>query len=144
MSNTVKGLMSLVIAAACTGYAAAGMAPAAAPAQLAAEEHKEKARELGSKEIAGYTVKVMQETDVKAGQEGAFAIALSGGKGKPKAIRGWVGVANAEGSVKAKALPEEDEWHCHVEVPEPIPDKSQFWVEIETDAGKKKAGFDYK
>jgi hypothetical protein len=55
-----------------------------------------------------------------------------------------VGIASAEGSAKGKAVAEGEEWHAHVEVPKPIPDKSQLWVEIETDAGKKKAAFDYK
>lgn len=151
MHNAMKSLMSLVVAGACTGYVVAGAMPAAGPIRLAADDHsgdkhaeKGKNRELGSKEIAGYTAKVMQESDVKTGEEGAFVIVLSGGTGKPKAIRAWVGVQDAEGSVKGKAVAAGEEWHAHVEVPKPIPDKSQLWVEIETDAGKKKAAFDYK
>lgn len=152
MRNTIKAVLSLVLAGACSGYATADAQPFPAPIRLAADDHaghqheahQGARKELGSKEIAGYSVKVMQESPVHAGEEAAFAIVLSGKKEKPKAIRAWVGVQDAEGSVKGKAVPEKDEWHAHLEVPTPIPPQSQLWVEIETEAGKKKAAFDYK
>lgn len=115
----------------------------AAPAPAADHSHKGE-RQLGSKEIAGYTVKVIQESDVKPGEEGAFAIELSGKDEKPKAIRAWVGDHSAAGSVKMKAVPEGKEWHAHVEVPRNLPSNAQFWVEIETARGKTKGAFDYK
>lgn len=108
------------------------------------DAHKDGQKQLAAKEIAGYTVKVLQESAVKAGKEAAFAIVLTGKKEKPKAVRAWVGVQSAEGSAKGKAVAEGEEWHAHVETPSPIPAKSQFWVEIETSAGKKKVAFDYK
>ena len=151
MSNTIKAVLSLAIAGTFFGHATTSAEQQPAPVHQAddhaghkQQEKKDDRKQLGSKEIAGYAVKVMQESDVKAGEEAAFAIVLSGKKDKPKAIRAWVGVQSAEGSVKGKAVAEEEEWHAHVETPKPLPAKSQFWVEIETDAGKKKAAFDYK
>jgi hypothetical protein len=108
------------------------------------EDIKGERKELGSKEVAGYTVKVTQAGDVKAGEEAVFLLVLSGGAGKPKAIRAWVGVESAEGSTKGKCEDEEKEWHAHVEAPKPIPDKAQFWLEVETPDGKKKVSWDYK
>jgi len=152
MNPITKTVLSMALASVILGAASVQAQLAASLVRLAADDHaghahdekSSKGRALGSKEIAGYTVKVMQESDVKAGGEGAFAIVLSGKNEKPKAIRAWVGVQSAEGSTKGKAVAEGDEWHAHVEVPDPIPAKSQFWVEIETAAGKVKAAFDYK
>lgn len=146
MRNTIKAVLCLALAG--LGYTTIGAEQPAIPVRSAVADHEGhqhgQDKDLGSKEIAGYTVKVLQESGVKAGEEGAFAIVLSGRKEKPRAVRAWVGVQSAEGSVKGKAVAEEEEWHAHVEVPQPIPADSQFWVEIETEAGKKKAAFDYK
>ena len=147
MNDTIKTVLSLTLAGIPCGYAVASAEQHPTPVLLAADdhaEHKGEQKELESREIAGYTVKVVQESAVKAGEEAAFAVMLSGKKEKPRAVRAWVGVQDAEGSVKGKAVAEGEEWHAHVEVPKPIPAKSQLWVEIETEAGKKKAAFDYK
>lgn len=108
------------------------------------DEHKGEKKDLGKKEIGGYTVQVAQVGDVKAGEEAVFVITLSGGSGKPKAIRGWVGVESGERSIKSKAEDEEKEYHLHHEVSKPMPAKSMLWVEVETSAGKKKGSFALK
>jgi hypothetical protein len=132
--------LSLAVLAATAGL----LAPAPFLRSTLAEEIKGVRKDLGSKEVAGYTIKVTQTGDVKAGEETVFLLVLTGGAGKPKAIRGWVGVESAEGSTKVKCEDEDKEWHAHVEVPKPIPDKSQLWLEVETADGKKKVAFDYK
>ncbi len=52
-----------------------------------------------------------------------------------RAVRFWIGVADAKGSVKAKASVENPDepnrWHTHAEIPNPIPEHAQLWVEIE-------------
>ena len=54
----------------------------------------------------------------------------------PKAIRLWVGKADAKGSVKVKAEPEAPGAYCvGVEVPNPIPAESKLWIAIEDAAG---------
>ena len=62
------------------------------------------------------------------------------------AVRFWIGTEDARGSVKAKADIEDpkqpNHWHTHTEVPDPLPDGSKLWVEIETDAGKTAGFFD--
>jgi hypothetical protein len=107
------------------------------------DPHKREKLDLGEKKVGEYTVKATQYGKLKPGEETLFVVAPSGGA-KPKAIRAWVGIESADGSAKAKAEEEEGEQHCHVEVPKPIPDKAQFWVELETEAGKKKVAFEYK
>ena len=108
------------------------------------DEHKGEKKDLGKKEIGGYTVQVAQVGDVKAGEEAVFVITLSGGSGKPKAIRGWVGIESGERSIKSKAEDEGKEFHLHHEVSKPIPPKSKLWIEVETASGKQKGSFAYK
>jgi hypothetical protein len=108
------------------------------------DDHKGEKKDLGKKEIAGFTVQVTQVGDVVAGKEALFILKLSGGAGKPKAIRGWVGIESGEKSIKSKAEDEEKEWHLHHEVSKPIQAKSKLWIELETAAGKKSGWFDYK
>ena len=92
--------------------------------------------ELGTKKVAGLDLKAMQDEPVKAGGEGAFDLIITGGK--PKAVRFWVGTEDGKGSVKAKADEETpDNWHTHVEVPDPLPAGSKFCAEIEPPTGAK-------
>ena len=140
-------------------YAGAAMFPAPAVAQAEKDrhehkegekheheedEHKGEKKELGKKKIGGYTVQVTQVGDVKAGEEAVFVITLADGAGKPKAIRGWVGVESGERSIKSKAEEEGKEYHLHHEVSKPVQPKSKLWVEVETATGKQKASFDVK
>ena len=147
-------LSSVVAVAAFAGVARAAQQPGTSPADKhehkegekhkEGDEHKGEKKDLGKKEIAGYTVQVSQVGEVKAGEEAVFVITLSGGGGKPKAIRGWVGVESGERSIKSKAHDEEKEYHLHHEVSKPMPAKSMLWVEVETSAGKKKGSFALK
>lgn len=92
---------------------------------------------LGEQTAGGFTVKAVREGDVKPGGEGTFDIAVSGGAGKPAAVRLWIGTKDAAGSVKAKAEPEGEGWHAHVEVPNPLPPGAKLWVEVEAASGEK-------
>lgn len=102
-------------------------------------------KELGSQTAAGMTVAAVQSGDVVAGGMGTFDVTVSGGTGKPAAVRMWIGAEDAKGSVKAKAEEEGSGWHAHVEVAKPIAPGSRLWVEIEATSGQKHVvGFDYK
>ena len=100
--------------------------------------------DLGSKKVAGLDLKAMQDEPVKAGGEGAFDLIITGGK--PKAVRFWVGTEDGKGSVKGRAEEETpDNWHTHVEVPDPLPAGSKFYAEVEPATGEKfTVSFDLK
>lgn len=101
--------------------------------------------ELGSQSAGGMTIVAAREGDVTAGKEATFDITVSGGAGKPAAVRVWVGTQDGKGSVKGKAEAEGDGWHAHAEVPAPMPAGSKLWVEVETARGEKHVvGFDLK
>lgn len=95
---------------------------------------------LGETTANGLKFKALQDEPMKAGGEGAFDLQVTGfpAGGRPKAVRCWVGSEGGDGSVKAKA--EEatpDNWHAHVEVPNPIPAGGKFWAEVEPASGEK-------
>jgi hypothetical protein len=101
--------------------------------------------ELGSQTAGGMTIVAAREGDVTAGKEATFDITVTGGAGKPAAVRVWVGTQDGKGSIKGKAEAEGDGWHAHAEVPTPIPAGSKLWVEVETAKGEKHVvGFDLK
>src|SRR5207237_10283566 len=95
--------------------------------------------------VGGCALTAGRDRTVNPGGDERVEIWISGGAAKVSAVRLWVGVQDAEGSVKAKADLEKDHWHTHVEVPRPLADGSKLWVEVETETGEKHAaGFDLK
>ena len=85
-------------------------------------------------------MKVTQQGKVEAGKDAAFELEVSGGEGKPAAVRAWIGTQDGAGSTKAKADAEEHGYHVHVEAPKPLPATSQLWIEIEDAKGTKTTG----
>ena len=115
--------------------------PTAAPATAEAEHAR---LPIGETTQAGLKLVATTDGPVKPGGEGAFDVVITGGK--PKAVRFWVGTEDGKGSVKAKAEEETaDNWHTHVEVPDPMPAGSKFWAEVEPPTGQPfKVSFDLK
>ena len=107
------------------------------------EEHKGEKKVLGKQTIAGYEVQVTQVGEVEPGKEAVFIVKLTGGSGKPKAVRGWVGTETGKGAIKSKAEDEKTEYHLHHEVAQPLPPKNKLWLELETATGKKVGSFEY-
>ena len=126
----------------------ANNAPATAPAATAPATPAAAAPHnripIGEKTVGSLKLVATMDEAVKPGGEGAFDLVITGGK--PTAVRFWVGMENAEGSVKAKAEEETtDNWHTHAEVPNPLPPGSKFWAEVEPPTGEKfTVSFDIK
>lgn len=108
------------------------------------------ALELGSSAAGDWTVRASRdESAIFAGGEAPVDVWVTGGTGNVKAVRFWIGVEDAAGSVKALAAIENasdpTHWHTHVEVPQPLPEGSKLWVEVESEAGVQSiASFDLK
>lgn len=97
--------------------------------------------ELEGATIGAFQVRATRSGDVKAGGELAVDIwATPSGEAKVAAVRAWVGNEDAAGSVKARLELEKDNHHGHVEVPDPLPEGSRLWIEIEDDKGGSAVG----
>ena len=113
---------------------------ATAPASQPGNADHPNAVSIGSTTAGGMTLAATQDEPIKPGGDGAFDLKITGypAGGKPKAVRFWVGVESGEGSAKAKAAEEgPDNWHTHVEVPNPMPAGGKFWAEVEPATGEK-------
>jgi hypothetical protein len=109
--------------------------------------------ELGTMTIGLFTVRATRDAgEVRPGGDVAIDAWVTlgngggsgaGAAGHVRAVRLWIGLDTAAGSVKARAEIEDpaapDRWHTHAEVPSPLPPGSQLWVEIESDDGAKHA-----
>lgn len=137
-------LMSVSLSAACVVGVVGFSFVDPQVARADGDHHHEAGRSLGQVKIGEYEIEAMQQSKVEAGKESIFEIKIVKGAPEPKAIRAWIGIESARGSVKAKSHKHGDEISVHCEVPDPIPDGTKLWVELETDAGKTKGSFDYK
>jgi hypothetical protein len=101
--------------------------------------------QLGEQTAGGFTIKASRDGDIKAGSDAPIDVWVTGGAAKVAAVRFWIGLEDGKGSLKAKAELEKDNWHTHVEVPNPLPEGSKLWVEVENDKAEKTVtGFDLK
>lgn len=93
-------------------------------------------------DIGTWKVAVTIPQPAQAGKALDVDLVLTPAAQVPKAVRLWVGTANARGSVKVKAEPEAAGSYCvGVEVPDPMPAETQVWIAIEAaDGTTSKAG----
>jgi hypothetical protein len=111
--------------------------------------HDGKPIELGSGNAGPFAIRASRdESAIKAGGEAPIDVWVNSGP-KVTAVRFWIGLENAKGSIKALAAIEDpsqpNHWHTHAEIPDPMPAGSKLWVEIEGEGGAKgTTGFDLK
>jgi hypothetical protein len=108
--------------------------------------HSGEVIELGTTTVEGQSVKASRDKgEIKAGGDAPIDIWIDGALGNAAAVRFWIGTENGKASVKAKAGVEDNHWHTHAEIPDPLPADSKLWVEIEAKDGKKSVvSFDLK
>ena len=98
--------------------------------------------ELGTTACGAFTVKAARDDfPLKPGCDSPIDVWLTGGSAKIVAVRFWIGLEDAKGSMKARAAIEKpaepNHWHAHAEIPDPIPAGSKIWVEIEAEGSPK-------
>lgn len=98
--------------------------------------------ELGSSRLDSFDVRASRDAGaITPGGDAPIDVWIDGGVGEGvTAVRFWIGVEDAKGSVKAKADIEDGKWHTHAEIPSPLPAESKLWVEIEKEGGQKSRG----
>lgn len=132
--------------AACGAGNPAGGAPGAAPHphgddhhdaghDESAHEHAERIP-LGEVTLGEHTIAVYQVAAVEPGKEGDFDLDFPAGKALPEAVRGWIGLASAQGSLRMRFEKETAaRLHGHPEAPEPMPEGSALWLEVDGATG---------
>lgn len=103
---------------------------------------------LGSATIGPFNVVATRDQgQVVAGKDAPIDLTVTpadGSTAKVAAVRFWIGAQDARVSVKARAEVENpaepNRWHTHAEVPNPLPEDTRLWVEIEDDAGALSVG----
>lgn len=107
-------------------------------------------RELGSATAGGWKVTAsLSAGELAPGGETVVDCSVSGGSGTISSVRCWIGTKDAKGAIKAIAEIEDaadpSHRHCHIEVPKPLGEGSQLWIEVEDSSGVKHvAGFELK
>lgn len=118
--------------------------PNAAKPQAPNKEGHGATTPLGEQSAGAFTIKASRDGDITPGKDVPIDVWVTGTP-KVSAVRFWIGVQDARGSIKAKAELETDNWHTHADVPNPLPAGSQLWVEVESDdAQKTLAAFDLR
>lgn len=113
----------------------------AAPAPTAG--HGGPVIQLGSATIGPFNVVATRDQgQIVAGMDTPIDLTVTPAEGstvKAAAVRFWIGAQDARMSVKARAEienpAEPNRWHAHAEIPNPLPEDTKLWVEIEDDAG---------
>lgn len=111
-----------------------------------AHEHSHADRvALGEVKVGDHVIAVFQIAKIELGKEGDFDLDFPAGKALPSAVRGWIGVESAQGSLRVRFEKETDSrMHGHPEVPNPLPEGSKLWLEIEGAGGASKASVAFR
>lgn len=111
-------------------------APAAKPAEPAETTSTAiPMRNFAPVTIGPYKVQPMFEEEI---EDGHYNIRVE--EGDFTAVRIWVGAEDNSDVMVVKTELENDYQHGHLEVPNPIPDGVELWIEIENEAGEKFTG----
>ena len=88
--------------------------------------------DLGEVTIGAHVIHVFQVAKLVPGKEGDFDLDFAAGKSLPTAVRAWLGIESAVGSRKVRFEKETGtRMHGHPEVPNPLPEGSKLWLDIE-------------
>jgi len=113
-----------------------------------ADGHSGAVIELGTSTIGPFDVLATRDEGlIVAGNDAFIDVTVTptaGSTVKAVSVRLWIGTEDAKGSVKAKSEienpAEPSHWHTHAEIPNPIPEGSRLWIEIENDNGETVTG----
>ena len=105
------------------------------------QEHADEPHKLGRQKIGDYTVSVIMIGEAEAGHTVEFDIKLFDNDKDPKALRVWVGLEDGKGSDKVQLQKKTTTFGGKVKVPDPKPQASKVWVEVETENGVAKGSY---
>lgn len=98
---------------------------------------------LGSVDVAGFHLDVVRVAPVVPGQLADFDLDF-GKQVRPETVRCWIGIESGVGSRKERFAKEgETVMHGHPEAPNPLPEGSALWIEIEVDGKPARASIPF-
>lgn len=96
------------------------------------------AHDLGHVSIGNITYEVSLHGEIVEGSEAVVSIEAHKGQ-SPKELRVWIGKKNGRGSVKSLMRADSHgHFHGHLEVPAKLAHDSAIWLDVQTDAGRKR------
>ncbi len=148
-AKLLMGLLALVLAGACGGSGPAtehehehshgSEADPSHEAPSGEEDDHEHAEEpLGTLALGGQTLTLAQgHGGVRAGGESHLVVQLSEDDGGATVVRGWLGTEDRTLSYvgKGRYAASHGDYDLDVEVPDPLPEDTRWWIELELPNG---------
>ncbi len=113
------------------------------PAKEEEHEHEHEEIALGTFDIDGMSIEAAQSHgEVEAGKEGHLVIKLPYNDNGETVVRVWIGSEDRTLSSvgKGEYAPSHDDYDIHAVAPDPLPEGSMWWLEIEKPDGTKGVG----
>lgn len=118
--------------------------PAETPAPADEEgDHEHAEDSLGTVEIEGLAVELAQgHGGVAAGEEGHLVVKLPYSDSGATVVRAWIGTEDRTLSYvgKGEYAVSHDDYDVHATAPDPLPENTMWWIEIEKPDGTKLVG----
>lgn len=105
--------------------------------------HSHDEESLGSFDIGGIQVEAAQgHGSVEPGKEGHLVISLPYNDKGASTVRAWIGIEDRTLSAVGKGdyAASHDDYDIHAVAPDPLPENTKWWVEIEKPDGTKVTG----
>lgn len=110
---------------------------------LGEEEHAHDESPLGTVTIGSMKVELAQgHGGVAAGREGHLVVKLPYSDNGATIVRAWIGTEDRTLSFvgKGEYAPSHDDYDVHAMAPDPLPENTMWWIEIEKPDGTKVVG----
>lgn len=112
-------------------------------AHMGEEGHEHDETALDPATIGGMTVELAQgHGAVEAGKEGHLVVKLPYNDNGATVVRAWIGTEDRTLSFVGKGdyAPSHDDYDIHAMAPDPLPENTMWWIEIEKPDGTKVVG----
>ncbi|GIW74933.1 MAG: hypothetical protein KatS3mg103_1455 [Phycisphaerales bacterium] len=96
------------------------------------------ARPLGTVAVLGTTLEVVAQGQAQPGAVVHLDIRRADGP-EPAAVRVWIGDRSATGAIKRRAVGGSGAYHADVTTPDPLPEGSALWIEVQDAQGDRHA-----
>ncbi len=107
------------------------------------EDHEHDEVSLGTASVGDMKVEFAQSHGkIEAGKEGHLVVKLPYNDKGATIVRAWIGTSDRLKSTvgKSEYAPSHDDYDVHAMAPDPLPENTMWWIEIQKPDGKKFVG----